>query len=309
MDYLRFSYSSMNVFSSCNRKFELQKLYPQRDRGEDMFAADVGTALHKGYQNYLITQDENQAIWAYLEAYPYELEQRESNDYRSCEAGRSTLIEMLESVQMADYELAMIKNPEGLIVPAIEVPFEIRFKGITLPDGRGIAFTGFMDAVMRNLITGSFRTTDIKTHRRSLNDATAKYKFDSQQTPYGIAIEHIQGNPVDDFEVLYLDCYVDILEPRVTLYPFSRTSEDVQEWLTNKVLEFKSIQRYMEMGFFPRTDGGCLFYNKPCRFLEPCTSRERETIEMWLLMGEEPKAPRLDQPWIVGEIDVFGGES
>src|SRR3990167_6299414 len=138
MDYLRVSYSSMNVFSSFNRKFELQKLYPQRDRGEDMF-----------------------------EAYPYELEQRESNDYRSCEAGLSTLIEMLESVQMADYELAMIKNPEGLIVPAIEVPFEIRFKGITLPDGRGIAFTGFMDAVMRNLITGSFRTTDIKTHRRS----------------------------------------------------------------------------------------------------------------------------------------------
>jgi hypothetical protein len=308
----------MNVFSSCERKFEFQKLYPQRNRDRDMFAADVGTALHHGYQDYLIHGDKERAIWMFMQDYPYELEWQQGNDYRSLEAALATLEEMFESVAMADYELATIRRPATVAelhadpntltydVPAIEVPFEIRFNGITLPDGRGIAFVGFIDAIMRNLINGRYRTTDIKTHRRALHDATAKYKFDDQQTPYGIIVEHIQGNPVDEFEVLYLDSYIDVLEPRVSLYPFSRTKDDVQEWLLNRVMQFQSIQRSLESDYFPRTSGGCLFYNKPCYFLEVCESRDREMAEAWLLMGEEPAPPRFDSPWVVAEIDIFG---
>lgn len=320
-DFLRVSYSSMNVFASCERKFEFNKLYPQKKRESDMFAADVGTALHHGYQDYLIHQDRERAIWTYMQDYPYDGESNQNNDFRSLEAGLATLEEMFDSVAMSDYELATIRRPATLAelegdslvthydVPAIEVPFEIRFNGITLPDGRGIAFVGFIDAIMRNLINGRYRTTDIKTHRRSIHDATGKYQFDDQQTPYGIIVEHIQGNPVDEFEVLYLDSYVDVLEPRVQLYPFARTRDDVQEWLLNRVMQFQRIQTSMERDYFPRTSGGCLFYNRPCYFLEPCQSRDREMIETWLLMGEEPAPPRYEIPWVVAEIDVFGKES
>lgn len=307
-DWLRVSYSSMNVFSSCNRKFELQKLYPQRNRDRDMFAADVGTALHKGYQDYLIHKDRDSAIWQMMLAYPFESEAQQENEYRSAEACLATLEEMIAAESMLEYELAMIKHPDGSIIPAIEVPFEIRFKGITLPDGRGIAFVGYMDAIMRNLVNGRYRTTDIKTHRRGVKDATGKYKFDDQQTPYGIIVEHIQGHPVEEFEVLYLDSYVDVLEPKVTLYPFARSADDVQEWLLNKVLQFQTIQRFMQMDYFPRTSGGCLFYNRPCYYLEPCESRNRAMIEGWLLMGEEPAPTRYEVPWVVADIDVFAGK-
>lgn len=320
-DFLRVSYSSMNVFASCERKFEFQKLYPQRKRESDMFAADVGTALHHAYQDYLTHGDRDRAVWIYMQDYPYESEFRQNNDYRSLEAGLSTLDEMFEAVAMSDYELATIRRPATAVelsdspdvshydVPAIEVPFEIRFNGIVLPDGRGIAFVGFIDAIMRNVINGRYRTTDIKTHRRSLHDATAKYRFDDQQTPYGLIVEHIQGNAIDEFEVLYLDTYVDVLEPRVQLYPFARSKDDVQEWLLNRVLQFQKIQRSLETDYFPRTSGGCLFYNKPCYFLEPCQSRNRDMIEAWLLNGEEPAPPRFESPWVVAEIDVFGKEA
>lgn len=329
-EYLRVSYSSMNVFSSCERKFEFQKLYPQKSRDREMFAADVGTALHHGYQDFLIHGDREKATWEFMKDYPYGLEYQQKFQDRSLEAALATLDEMFDAESMTDYELAEIKrpwtikesadlairaslgdplegiDPSGIIVPAIEVPFEIRFKGITLPDGRGIAFVGFIDAIMRNLINGRFRTTDIKTHRRSLHDATAKYQFDDQQTPYGIIVEHLQGNPVEEFEVLYLDSYIDVLEPRVQLYPFARSHEDVQEWLLNRVMQFQSIQRSLESDYFPRTSGGCLFYNQPCYFLEVCQTRDRKMAEAWLLMGEEPAPPRFEQPWVVAEIDVFG---
>lgn len=306
-EYLRVSYSSLNVYSTCNRKFELQKLYPTPREPGEAFAADVGSALHAGYQNYLITQDVDQATWAYMLKYPYESERNQSNDYRSLEAGFATLLRMIESSDMIDYELATIKKPDGEIVPAIEVPFELRFKNLILPDGRGLAFIGFIDAIMRHLVTGQFRTVDIKTHRRSLYDATAKYKYDPQQIPYGIVVEHSQGFTIEDFQVVYLDCYVDILDSRAMPYQFTKTQDDIQEWLVQVVMTFQEIKRQMDIDFFPRASGGCLFYNKPCRFLDVCASRDAETVESFILMGNEPVIKPPEEAWIVGTIDPFGG--
>lgn len=315
--YLEVSYSSLNLADSCLRKFEFNKLYPRRARDSDAFAADVGTALHHGYQNYLVNQDTDTAIWALLESYPYEGEFNQLRDDRSLETCISTLEEMIHEAKMDEWELMTIKRPntpeeveqgltEGVIVPAIEVPFELRLKGLDLPDGRGVAFTGFMDAALRHRGHGAVRTMDIKTHRRALEDATPKYRFDGQQVPYGICLEHIQGFSVDEFEVLYLDCFVDLVNPRVNLYSFHKDSVDLQEWLLNTVLRVQRIQRAMEMDYFPRTDGGCLNWNRPCYFLEVCQTRDREAVEDWLLMGEAPEHRQRTTPWIVAEIDVFG---
>lgn len=326
-EWLRISYSSLNTFESCARKYELDKLYPHRRIRDDAFAADVGSALHAGYQDFLIHQDRERATWKFMEAYPYELATQQKFDDRSVYAALATLDEMMDSIQMMDYELAHIIRPPTIAelaadanakpvqVPAIEVPFEIRFSGIELaptpkyPNGCGISFIGYIDAILRNIITEMYKTTDIKTHRRHLKDATAKYKFDAQQVPYGIVVDHIAGNRVEQFEVNYLDCYVDLLDPRVVLYPFLKSQEDLQEWLTTMVLKIQQLQRYAELQYFPRTTGGCLFYNRPCRYLDPCSSRDPELLQQWFLMGEEAGAGKEEefQPWILTEIDPFAG--
>lgn len=305
-DYLRVSYSSLNLFSSCPRKFEFSKLFPRRARDYDTFAADVGTALHKGYQNFLVTRDADKALWAMMEAYPYEAEWNQDNDFRSFETAVVVLDEMIESADMAEWRVAQIKLPDGSVGPAIEVPFELRLNGIDLPDGRGIAVTGFVDAFLVNIVTERFRTMDIKTHRRHLRDATAKYKYDNQQVPYGIILEHISGNPVDEFEVLYLDTYVDLAEPRVEMYAFNKNQEAIQEWLLNTVLKAQQIQRFMEMEYFPRTDGGCLNFNKPCFFLDICALRDNSAIERWLLEGQAPEQKEPEIPWVVADLQVYG---
>lgn len=322
MDYLRVSYSSLNVFASCPRKFEFDKFYPKRPRlQEDNYAADVGTSLHAGYQHYLANQDRDAATWAFMQHFPVAGEWSQPNDYRSFEAALSTLEEMFDSVKMLEYELARIRRPNtpeeleagltgGVVVPAVEVPFEIRFSGLTIPpcaafpDGAGIAVIGYMDALMLNLSNGLYRTLDIKTSRMKLNDATAKFKFDAQQVPYGIVVDHITQGEVEAFEVLYLDCYVDLLEPSVQLYPFMKTREDLRDWATNKVIQFQNIARFAGQDYFPRTDGGCLFYNRPCRYLEPCQSRDRDTLVEWFLSGDEASKEKPFFPWVVAEIDL-----
>jgi ATP-dependent helicase/DNAse subunit B len=315
-EYLRVSYSSLNTFASCNRKFEFDKLYPRPPRDdEDFYAADVGKALHAGFQHYLTQGDREQAIWEFMLAFPYESEFSQPNDNRSFEAALATLEDMFEEARLHDYELAKIRRPNtkkeleagltgGVVVPAIEVPFEIRFKGLTLPDGRGIAFIGYIDAIMVNLLTKMFRTLDIKTTRVSLSDATGKYQFDTQQVPYGIVVDHIAQGVVDQFEVLYLDTYIDLVDPKCQLYPFKKTRNDIQEWVTNKLLQFEMIQRYMANDYFPRTDNGCMFYNKTCRYLAPCQSRDKKELTEWFLMGADPAPSEPFFPWVVADIDL-----
>jgi ATP-dependent helicase/DNAse subunit B len=322
MQTLRLSYSSLNVFASCARKFEFDKFYPKRARDSgDNYAADVGTAIHKGYQHWLANHDRDEAIWAFMQAFPVEGEWSQENDYRSLEAALSTLDDMFDSVSMLEYELARIRRPNtpaeteagltgGVVTPAIEVPFEIRFPGLSIPpcdgfpEGAGISIIGYIDAIMQNLSTGMYRTLDIKTSRMKLLDATGKFKFDAQQVPYGIVVDHIAEGTVDSFEVLYLDCYVDLLEPTVQLYPFIKTQQDIQDWATNKLFQFRQIQAFASANYFPRTDGGCLFYNKPCRYLDACQSRSRKDLEVWFLEGEEPQAGEEFQPWIVADLDL-----
>src|SRR3546814_10198921 len=67
---LQISYSSSGTFDSCNRKFEFRKIYPRSKPRTSGFAAEVGKCLHEGFQNFLIHQSEEQAIWALLESFP-----------------------------------------------------------------------------------------------------------------------------------------------------------------------------------------------------------------------------------------------
>jgi len=95
--WLRVSYSSLNTLEFCERKFEFSKLYPQRDRAFDSFAADVGKCLHAGYQDYLVHKNLDKALWEMSLQYPYQLEWQQKNDFRSLEACVATLIAMTES--------------------------------------------------------------------------------------------------------------------------------------------------------------------------------------------------------------------
>src|SRR3546814_9516911 len=67
-----------------------------------------------------------------------------------------------------------------------------------------------------------------------------------------------------------------------------RDSTDIEEWLVNTVLRAERIKRAVEMDYFPRTDNGCLTYNRPCEFMDICQTRDREAVMEMLLLGEPP---------------------
>ena len=120
-DYLRVSYSSMGTFSSCARKFEFDKIYPPRARdSRDMYAADVGKALHAGFQDWLINGDREEAIWQFMRAFPWDGEAYQTNDYRSFEACLATLESMFDDAKEAGkLTLSTVHKAKGKEYPTV----------------------------------------------------------------------------------------------------------------------------------------------------------------------------------------------
>lgn len=304
-EYFRVSYSSLNSFEGCARLFEFNKLYPRTTPRPNFFSGETGHALHAGHQEFMSSQDEQLAYWAMINRFPFEMELEENDSSRSAEACINTLELMLECEEMKRYELAEIENHRGEVVPAVEVPFELRFDKHVLPDGRKLAFTGWIDEILRDRFTGTYASCDIKTTRMTTKDLDAKYRFDSQQIPYGMVVDHISGGKVEEFTVQYLHCFIDVSEPQVQLLPYKKTQEDLQEWLMNRSMQMERICRYAAMDYFPRTEAGCLRFFKPCSYLDVCQSRSRPDIMQWFLMGQEPHVEEDDwNPWIVGNVEV-----
>ena len=314
---IRLSYSTNGTFESCLRRFELSRLFQQPRRWEESTASGAGSALHSGLQAYMTHNDPDRAVWEMMRVYPHELSSGWTDD-RSVEACIATLELMIERAHNDEFELAEIVRPayttsDGDIVAAatvgaVEVPFEIeivRSGGRSaLATGGRLTFVGFIDAVRRSRYTGRFRCTDIKTHRSYQKDRDAVYRYNTQQTPYGIVLEHIQGRGIESFDVNYMDVFVDIVDPRVEDYDYVRTDADISDWFANRLIQIQRLNRAIRSGYFPRTENGCTFYNRPCSHLTVCESRDHDAIQAFLLMGGEAEPIKPFAPWITVQMEV-----
>jgi len=307
LPWLRVSHSSTNTFAFCPRKFEFQKLYGQgKERpDDDSIPAAVGRAFHRAYQEFVVSHDENRAYYELLRAYPWELALTVQQNRRTWDVVMSTFEEAIKQFHMWDYDIMRFKRPDGVEVPCVELPFELRFLNTEMPGFAGIAFIGYIDLVLLHKATKEILATDIKTHQSTIRDRTAEYMYNSQQIPYGVVVEHLLGNPVESFNVSYHDCHLSLPEPRVQVYEFTKTQGAIQEWLTAKILQFRSIKSMLELELFSRRESGCVAFNYPCKFLDICVSRDSRNIQAWFDQLEN----KVDDwnPWIVADVFLEKG--
>lgn len=297
------SYSVHSMVRSCDRKFEFAFMYGEPpEMRESSFAADVGTAIHRGAQEWLLSRNENKAVMAMLTAYPFEQEyERPENANRSIEACYSTLQAIINHRIMNEYDLTYIKTKNGL-KPCIEVPFAIQIIGA--PTELELWFTGYIDAWLHDYQEKHY-AWDVKTTREWLNDFQPKYEFDEQTIPYGLVLEHALGNAIEEFETHYLIANVDILDPKIAHCKFTKRSEDIADWLRGLCITFKRIIDNVNRGWFPRvTDGSkCMAYKQACTWNPYCSYRDPTVIAK--LLGAKPRLNLMrggEEPWIVAQI-------
>ena len=272
---LALSHSSRSSFRRCTRLLEFGKMFGDSDDREEMFAAECGKALHVGFQGFLVHRDENKAILDFMIAYPHELEFAiPSNSNRSLEACYATFMELINSPVSDRYELIHIKDKCGNIHPAVEVPFSIEITGSPFP--LATYFIGFIDAILYDRVDDSYLVTDIKTTRMNIADYSTRYEYDEQTVPYGIILEHILGKKIDEFKVSYLSAYIDLLEPKVTMYPFTKSKDHIYDWYRGLCEDIARISKYYRNQWWPRATNGetCFSFNKPCWYATYCANRD-----------------------------------
>lgn len=300
------SHSTRSSFRRCARLLEFNKLFGDSGDREDSFPAGCGTALHEGFQTYLVTKNENKAIFAFLLAFPHELEYAKTeNSSRSLEACYATLEELIRAPICDNYELVHIKNSKGETLPAVEVPFAIEILNSPLPIP--VYFVGFIDAILYDKFEQKYIVNDIKTTRMNIQkDYSVRYEFDEQTVPYGIALEGLLGQVIEEFETSYLSAYIDLLEPKVNMYKFTKTQDHIQDWYRGLCEDISRIARYYNAQWFPRaTDGNtCFSFNNPCWHNDNCHYRDPETINR-IIDGTMREGLFHDgqEPWILAQLE------
>lgn len=313
---LAISHSSRALFNSCARKLEFRKFYKHNGNRDSAFAADVGTALHAGFQDYLVHGDREKAIFEMMIHYPVELYwQSSGNKARSLEACYAALTALMNSDFAREYDLIEILCLDGQTRPAVEVAFEIAFQDFSLngdfnEDGTPeipVRFIGYIDAIFSHRRTKKMMTSDLKTHRITAHDLEPKYFFDEQCVPYGLALEHALGHSVDEFTINYLSQYVDVMNPQLTPYTITKTKDMVSDWAQGMFYDLSQMRHFYESGWFPRSTTGdtCFAYQKPCQFYEVCHLRDHEKLKQiftpngsGIIMPERIGRDEEWNPWI-----------
>lgn len=312
-DKLQVSHSSMELFDSCARKFEFTKMY-SAPRGFGSLAADAGKALHEAYQKFLITRDEDEALFTLLQHYPTEMEETINNP-RSIEACYASLMALMYSTAIDEYEIAHINIPGKGDTPCVEVPFEINILQNGEPfylDKAGkripISYIGYMDLILWNRADRRHVVFDVKSTRQHI-DFAARYAFDEQALPYSLVLQHTLGQQIDVLDVHYLIAYVDLEKPTVQDLPYDKNMNDVQDWARKLLMRLEQLRYMYEFSWFPRSAGACSSYGTVCNYFDICAHRDQNIVARFIksLKDANEKSHREDmQPWITVDLELGG---
>lgn len=307
---LYLSDSSIKRLHSCPRKLELNKFYEHArvDRDESI-SSGGGTSIHAAWQELLVSGNMERALFVLQEKFPWQY-QNSPNDVRSIYALYTTFLAMLDHKCTENYELVWV-NVGGTTIPAVEVPFRIKFKNVSLFPDRDVPiyYIGYIDALLRDKETKLVETFDVKSTRIATSDYTPLYAKADQCLPYGYVLERVLGRSADNFNVNYLVAYVDIMQPQIYHYAFTKTRADIQEWCMKMALDITHIQTYAQSMFFPKRGESCYSYNRKCIYFDVCDYAKPEGVAQYLdlLFGSNQQEPPKDSDfWFTLEVEIAG---
>lgn len=285
------SHSIDNTFESCARKFEFLNVFDRRPPRDSGYAAEIGTALHEGWQAYLVglaegkgkDESEVDAFLALMLHFPWSLEPQQKQSTRSFENTASMLKEMIRRPEWDHWELIKIDGKW-----AVEVPFTIFHTsiGVFRIQATGelcqLATQGKIDAILRHKITGRIACWDAKTTVMDENLIRSEYTWSGQQVGYGQVLQALLGESLLEFDVYYLVCRFAANDPaHVQVVPFDKAEENIDDYWFDKIDRLKRMRYYAETGRFPRRNGGCNSYQHECSCFTICPSRDTELIIAW----------------------------
>lgn len=260
------SFSALDHFERCPRKFELDKLTTKLEKeGLETNAHFVyGHALAAGVQSYLAFQDKEKALTALVFAWNADLlleDEKTNKSIWSCIDGFNRFVEIAPAI-ICEWEVATINGR-----PAIELSFCIDLEN-------GYKYYGHIDLILRNRISGELMVLELKTSGSKVVDE-ATFKYSPQALGYSIVLDKIANdlNKSAQFYVYYL-IYKSFTKEFVPM-PFNKNFLDRANWLRTKIMQCQELDNYRKQNFFPRRHQACRDYNRRCEYFDTCNLSNR----------------------------------
>lgn len=272
---IRLSHSSRNLLRGCERKYYLTRYkvldeldLPPADTDKNNEHLDFGSALGVGIQHLLETENLQAAVWKTIRTFNFAYETDSKN--------LLSLVAALQSFHAQwnydDWEF--IKG-------------EASFK-IILDEESGDYTCGFIDAIIRNKVTGYFMVVEIKTTGAKYSDLRPMYQNSDQGVGYSVVLDAVVPN-LSTFHVLYivLQLKYNDIRPTWHFFPFPKTRKDKLEFLLTQQMDYEYLRKLEEVDFWPMRGNHCMTFGRTCHLMGVCNL---STIHELPYMPAKPEA-------------------
>jgi hypothetical protein len=255
---IRLSHSSLETLHTCERKWQLEKLLVDPAVREENEHTVFGRAYGTGIATYLVTQDQEQALYQAWLAYWPELES-DKKSIVMCMAALMAAFTKLDTLLM-EYEVAEFNGK-----PAVELSFRLDINS-------NYYFVGHIDVVLRHRFTGVYSVWDAKSTGLQLLDLSPLYQNSGQVLGYSVALDRIVGEALSSYGVGFIVAQINAgkMTTKTHLLPFEKTLLDRLKWFMTLGLDAKKLKEMEELGHYPMRGHSCLTFMRPCRYFGTC---------------------------------------
>lgn len=261
---LRLSHSSLELFNTCERMFQLEKLLENPMEREESEHLSFGAAYGAGVATYLVTKSKEHAIYqTWLRYFPLVENSKNSKKTRSM-----AVHSIICSFRALDNILQTYEVAEFNGAPAVELSFKLNINDTKY-------FVGHIDVVLRNKSTGKYYILEVKTTGLQLLDLKPLYQNSGQALGYSIALDNIVGQELNEYGVLYFVAQLPQVNAqdnlvKVHTLPFPKTIVDRLGWFVTLGTDVQRLEVLESLNIFPKRGSSCLKYNRPCKYFGHC---------------------------------------
>lgn len=259
--YKRLSYSALQLFHACPRKFQLNKLRAEAKTNDvQSLTFAFGHAVGYGIAELVRRRDLKDILWEMFLAWDVDYlaeNDKQKKSFPHAVQALEIFKAAMDEGYLEGYEVATYKGK-----PAIELSFRVDFP-------EGFTYRGYMDVAMRHE-SGEIVVLENKTSSSTWVNHYM-YKNSAQAVGYSVVLDEIEPN-FAAYEVLY-NVYLTKLE-RYEKFPFPKTYTMRALWLRDILWDIYQIKELVHAegnyGIWPMRGESCYSFGQVCEFMDVC---------------------------------------
>jgi hypothetical protein len=261
------SHSSVLTLHSCPRKFQLYRLRATRATQTETegvtfsFGQVVGEGIQCIFQELPMKEILFRMFCMWNGNNLWDRDEKRKKSFAEAVMGVRKFQALRDAGYLNDMELVYVPRNDGSGIedPACELGFAVDVFS-------GFSYRGFVDAVLRNRLTGEIIVLECKT-TWSKETNPAQFKNSGQALGYSIVLDALFPG-LSSYSVLYLVYSTATLE--FTPLPFPKSFANRAEWIRSLVFDCEDVERYETIGYYPKRGESCYSFFRECEYLNVC---------------------------------------